>query len=155
MKIGPAMAKKQRPLDKAPRQLLLPLSSGGTNAIRAGRLGRHEAVREALTSALSACPLSREEFAAEMARLTGESITVNHVNNWCSTAKADWRFPLEYAAAFCLVSQDFGLFEAALEGTGRELADEETKALAKYGRVLVQKRKLASQERELLGMLGA
>jgi hypothetical protein len=62
---------------------------------------------------------------------------------------------MEYAAAFCLIAQDFGLFEAALEETGRELADEESKVLAEYGRVLVQKRKAASKERELLERLGA
>lgn len=149
------MAKKHHGPDKAPRQLLLPLGNGGTNTIRAGRLGRHEAIREALTSALAKCPLSREEFAAEMARLTGEAISTNHLNNWAAMAKADWRFPLEYAAAFYLIAQDFGLFEAALEATGRELADEESKVLAEYGRVLVQKRKAASKERELLERLGA
>lgn len=149
------MAKKHQSLAKAPRQLLLPLGSRGTNDIRAGRLGRHEALREALTSALANCPLSREEFAGEMARLTGESITINHINNWCSSAKKDWRFPMEFAASFCLIAGDFGLFEAALEGTGRELADEESRVLAEYGRVLVEKRRAASKERELLGRLGA
>ncbi len=149
------MAKKHHSQDKASRQLLLPLGKGGTNTIRAGRLGRHEAIREALTSALAKCPLSREEFAAEMSRLLGEAISTNHLNNWAAMAKTDWRFPLEYAAAFCLIAQDFGLFEAALEATGRELADEESKVLAEYGRVLVQKRKAASKERELLERLGA
>ena len=149
------MAKKHHSLDKAPRQLLLPLVNGGTNTIRAGKLGRHNAIREALTSALASSSLSREEFAAEMSRLTGESLSTNHLNNWCSTAKKDWRFPMEYAAAFCLIAQDFGLFEAALEETGRELADEESKVLAEYGRVLVQKRRAASKERELLERLGA
>ncbi len=149
------MAKKHHSPDKAPRQLLLPLGNGGTNTIRAGRLGRHDAIREALTSALASCSLRREDFAVEMSRLTGEAISVNHINNWCSGAKTDWRFPMEYAAAFCLIAQDFGLFEAALEATGRELADEESKVLAEYGRVLVQKRKTASKERELLERLGA
>lgn len=149
------MTKRRTTSDTAPRQLLLPLHSSGTNGIRAGRLGRHDAIREALTSALSRCSLSREAFAAEMSRLTGESISTNHLNNWAATAKKDYRFPMEYAAAFCLIAQDFGLFEAALEATGRELADEESKVLAEYGRVLVQKRKAASKERELLERLGA
>jgi len=127
------MAKKYHSPDKAPRQLLLPLGNGGTNTIRAGRLGRHDAIREALTSALAACPLSREEFASEMSRLLGESISVNHLNNWASTAKKDWRFPLEYAAAFCLISQDFGLIEAALEETGRELRTKSPKCWRNTG----------------------
>jgi hypothetical protein len=149
------MAKKRTSLARAPHQLLLPLGTSGTNTIRAGRLGRHEALREALTSALANCPLSREEFAAEMSRLTGESLSVNHINNWASSAKKDWRFPMEFAAAFCLVAGDFGLFEAALDGTGRELADEESRVLAEYGRVLVAKKRAACKERELLEKLGA
>ena len=53
------MAKKRTPSDTGPRQLCLPIQNGGTNTIRAGRLGRKDAVREALTQALAACGLSR------------------------------------------------------------------------------------------------
>lgn len=148
------MTKRRATLDIGPKQLLLPFHSGGTNTIRAGRLCRKDAVREALTEALAACQLSREAVAVEMSRLTGEAVSVNHLNNWCSEAKREWRFPLELATAFCLITCDFGLISAILDGTGRDLANEESKVLEEYGRVLVQKRKAAIQERKLLEKLG-
>ena len=121
--MNPAMTKKRTSPDIAPRQLLLPLQNGGTNSIRAGRLCRKNAVREALTHALSACDLSREDVAAELTRVTGEAISVNHLHNWCSDAKKEWRFPLELATAFCQITGDFGLIAAVLDGTGMGLAD--------------------------------
>lgn len=149
------MTKRRATLDTGPKQLLLPLHSGGTNSIRAGRLCRKDAVREALTEALSACQLSREEVAQEISRLTGEAVSVNHVNNWCSEAKRDWRFPMELATAFCMITGDFGVIAAILEGTGHGLANEETRVLAEYGQILVEERKRASKKRELLERLGA
>lgn len=149
------MTKRRSTSDTAPRQLLLPLHSGGTNGIRAGRLCRKDSVREALTEALSACQLTREAVAQEMTRLTGESVSVNHINNWCSDAKREWRFPLELATAFCLITGDFGLISAVLDGTGHGLADEGTMVLAEYGQILVEERKRASKKRELLERLGA
>lgn len=121
--------------------------------MRAGMLSRKEAVREAFVSALKKSGLEREYLAAEMSRLTGESITVNHINNWSSESKQDWRFPIEYGAAFCLIVDDFGLFEAALAGTGRELADEKTRVAAEYGLLIADKKKRAAKERELLEAL--
>jgi hypothetical protein len=112
-------------------------------------------VREALTEALAACQLTREAVAQEMTRLTGESVSVNHINNWCSDAKREWRFPLELAAAFCLITGDFGLISAVLDGTGHGLADEGTMVLAEYGQILGEERKRASKKRELLERLGA
>lgn len=112
-------------------------------------------MREALTVALASCPLSREEVAGEMARLTGEAVSVNHINNWCSEAKREWRFPMELATAFCLITGDFGLISSILDGTGHGIADEGTMALAEYGQILVEERKRASKKRELLEKLGA
>ncbi len=145
------MTKSKPGSDSSPKQLLLPLHSGGTNGIRAGRLNCHEAIREAIVRALEASPLSRESFAAEMSRLTGESITVNHLNNWCSEAKGKWRFPLEYAAAFARVGQDFGVFVAALDGSGQMLANERTMKAARLGELIVEEKKRAQEKRELFG----
>jgi hypothetical protein len=149
------MTKRRTTSDTAPRQLLLPLHSGGTNCIRAGRLCRKDAVREALTQALAGCQLSREEVAQELTRLTGEAVSVNHVHNWCSEGKREWRFPLELATAFCLITGDYGMISAILDGTGHGLADEGTMVLAEYGQILVEERKRASKKRELLEKLGA
>jgi hypothetical protein len=145
------MTKRRTTPDTAPRQLLLPLHSDGTNGIRAGRLCRKEAVREALTLALAACPLSREDVAQELTRLTGEAVSVNHLHNWCSEAKREWRFPLELTTAFCMITGDFGLVSAILDGTGFALADEKTRKAARLGVLVAKKREDAREMRELYG----
>ena len=147
------MPKKRASSDTGPRQLCLPLQNGGTNTILAGRLCRKDAVREALTQALAACGMSREDVASEMTRLTGEAISRNHLDNWCSDAKREWRFPLELATAFCRITGDYGVVAAILEGTGHRLADELTMKAARLGVLAVEKKKLAQEERELFGEL--
>lgn len=147
------MTKKRTAPDGHPRQLALPICQGRTKSMRAGTLCCKDAVREAFVGALKRSGLERDCLAAEMSRLTGESITANHINNWCSESKQDRRIPLEYAAAFCLIVEDFGLFEAALNGTGQGLADEKTRVAAEYGRHMAEKKKRAAKERELLEAL--
>jgi hypothetical protein len=127
---------------------------GRSNAFRAGMLARKDAVREALTSALSSCGLSREDVAAEMSRLTGEHISRGHLDNWCSEGKRDWRFPCEYVTAFCIVTGDYGLVAAVLDGTGQGLADEETRAFAELGKTIVEERKIAAKLRGIKGNFG-
>lgn len=147
------MTKKSGSSDTARGQLLLPLCNGGTNSIRAGNLSRKEAVREALTHALAACPMSREKVAEEMSRLSGEAISRNHLDNWCSTGKREWRFPLELVTAFCRITGDFGLVVAILEGTGFGLADDRTLKAAQYGRMLAEEKKRTVMKRKLLEAL--
>lgn len=118
--------------------------------MRAGALCRSKAVREAFVSALKESGLDRDYVAAEMSRLTGEAVSVTHLNNWCGESKQEWRLPLEYASAFCLIVEDWGVFVAALEGTGRELADKQVMLAAEYGRLVAEKKKRAVKERELL-----
>lgn len=147
------MAKKRPRSDTAPGQLVLPLHFGGTNCIRAGHLCRKNSVREALTHALASCGMSREDVASEMTRLTGEAVSVNHLHNWCSDAKKEWRFPLELATAFCKITGDFGLIEAVLDGTEMGLADAHTLKAAEYGKLLAEEKKRAAKKRELLEAL--
>jgi len=148
------MSKKRPSSDASPRQLPLPMFKGRSNAFRAGMLARKDAVHEALTSGLSSCGLSREDVAAEMSRLTGEPITRAHLDNWCAESKRDWRFPLEYVTAFCVVTGDYGLVAAVLDGTGQGLADEETRSFAELGRAIVEERKIAAKLRGIKGNFG-
>jgi hypothetical protein len=127
---------------------------GRSNAFRAGTLARKNAVQEALTYSLSGCGMSREDVAAEMARLTGEPISRGHIDNWCSEGKRDWRFPLEYVTAFCVVTGDYGLVAAVLAGTGQGLADEETRAFAELGQTIVEERKISAKLRGMKGNFG-
>lgn len=133
------------------KEHVLPLPMENRN--RAGRLGRKEAVREALTLALGKCSLSREAIAAELSRLTGEAVSVNHIHNWCSEAKREWRFPLEIATALCLITGDFGILGAVLEGTGLSLANEQERMAADLGRMVVEEKQRAAKRRKLLEAL--
>jgi hypothetical protein len=148
------MAKKQHKNDIA-GQLRLPIPlAGDEQPERAGTLCRRDAVREALKIALSGCVLSREVIAEEMSRLTGESITVHHLNNWTSESKVEWRFPLEYLTAFITVTGDAGVVDAVLCSTRLALMDEETRTYAEYGRMLVEEKRQRKQKAELLKQLG-
>lgn len=147
------MTKKRPHSVLGPRQLSLPLHDSATNTTRAGMLARKDAVRESLTQALAGCGMSREEVAAEMTRLTGESVSRNHIDNWCSDAKREWRFPLEFVTAFCQITGNYALIEAVLTGTGQRLADERTIKAARLGVLAVERKKLAREERELFGEL--
>lgn len=148
------MAKKATASAATPRQLTLPLFQGRTNTIRAGMLARKEAVREALTLDLAECGLSREAVASEMSRVTGEQISRTHLDNWCSDAKREWRFPAEFTTAFCAVTGGTRVLQAVLAGSGHELADEETMTLAEYGQILVEDKKRAARRRKLQERLG-
>lgn len=148
------MSKKRASRDAGPKQLLLPLGDSDSQSIRAGQLCRKEAVREALTLALAHCDLSREDVASEMSRLTGEAISVNHIHNWSSGAKRDWRFPMEYATAFCIVTGDWSVVAAILDGSGMVLADEETVTLAQFGGLLAEEKKRQKQKKALMEKLG-
>lgn len=148
------MTKKRALADVASKQLPLPLVQGRTNAVRAGMLARKEAVREALTLDLAECGLSREAVASEVSRLTGERISRNHLDNWCSDAKREWRLPLELVTALCAVTGSLRLLRAVLDGTDTMLADEETMTLAEYGRILLEDKKRAAKRRELQERLG-
>jgi hypothetical protein len=117
-------------------------------------MGRRDAVREALTEALSACELSREQIASELSRLTGEAISLNHINNWASPAKEGWRFPLEYAAAFVVVTGDRGIVDAVLDGTGLAAMGKEEQTYVEYGRIMVEDRKRQKKKKALMQKLG-
>lgn len=136
------------------RQLILPIQTYPSQSVRAGGLGRKEAVREALTQALDSCPLSREQIASEMSRLTGESLSINHLNNWTSGAKRDWRFPLEYASALLVITGDAGIVDAILEGTGMAVLDKDDQMYVEYGRLVVEEKQRQKKKRALMEKLG-
>jgi len=136
------------------RQLLLPIQTYPSQNMRAGLLARKEAIREALTEALEACPLSREQVASEMSRLTGESISINHVNNWTSEAKRDWRFPLEYVAAMVVVTGDYGVVDAVLEGTGLAIIGEDEQTYIEFGKIVAEDRQRQKRKKALMEKLG-
>lgn len=138
---------------KIDRQLRLPFDAPEPE--RAGDFRHKEAVREALNIALKHCELSREEVAEEMSRITGDRITVNHLNNWTADCKkSEWRFPLEYAAALMVVTGDYGILQAALKGTGLRIINQEEAKLLEYGRILVEEKQKKKKKQAILAELG-
>lgn len=148
------MSKNPRRSVAPGRQLILPIQTYPSQSMRAGSMGRKDAVREALTEALESCPLTREQIASEMSRLTGESITINHINNWTSGAKRDWRFPLEYASALVVITGDAGIIAAVLDGTGMAMLDEGDQMYVEYGRLVVEEKQRQKKKRALMQQLG-
>jgi hypothetical protein len=141
---------------KAPvgRQLNLPLTNLRSFDESAGKYRRKEAVQEALKRTLRNCQLSREEIADEMSRLVSEKITVTHIANWTAESKNGWRMPLEYAAAFYVVTGDPGVVKAALAGSGIGVLDDKDFALYELGKIVAEERSRGKKKRQVMERLG-
>lgn len=109
---------------------------------------------EALKTALNNCGLGRDTVAEELSRLTGDKISVNHINNWCAESKNGWRLPMEYAAALSLITQDMGVVRAALEGTGMVVLDKEGKDYFELGKITAESRVKNRKRNQIYGRLG-
>lgn len=132
----------------------LPWSTLTSQAHRAGSFRQHEAVTEALKTALNNCGLGRDTVAEELSRLTGDKISVNHINNWCAESKNGWRLPLEYAAALSVITQDMSVITAALEGTGMIVLDKEGRDYYELGKITAESRVKNRKRNQIYGRLG-
>ena len=135
-------------------QMELPWSVLPSQEHRAGSFRRHEAVCEALKSALSDCGLGRDTVAVELSRLTGDKISVNHLNNWTAESKNGWRLPIEYAAALSLITQDMGIVKAALEGSSLSVLDKEGHDYYELGKIFAESRVKSKKKKNIFGRLG-
>ncbi len=135
-------------------QMELPWSTISSQEHRAGSFRQYEAVTEALKTALSHCGLGRDTVAEELSRLTGDKISVNHINNWCADSKNGWRLPLEYAAALSVITQDMGIIAAALKGTGMTVLDKEGKDYYELGKITAESRVKNRKRNQIYGRLG-
>jgi len=143
------MAKARQKIGGNMVQLTLPLSSLPTANLAAGSLRRLEAVHEALGAALAASGLSREYVAAELSRLTGDAVSIHHINNWTAESKAGERhIPLEYAAALTVILGDVRILAAACPA-GYMVLPPEAAAVYELGRVTVEERRRGRKKREL------
>lgn len=137
-----------------PVQMNLPMTELKSFNEPAGSFRRKEAVQEALKRTLKNCQLSREEIAEEMTRLVGENITVNHIANWTAESKNGWRMPLEYAAAFYLITGDPGVIRAALAGSGIGILTDKEFALFELGKIVADERTRGKKKRQVMEALG-
>jgi hypothetical protein len=116
---------------------------------------RHEQIREALRTALRDCGLSREVVAEEVSRLTGDNVSVHHINNWTAESKDGWRLPLECVAALTIVTGDPGIIRAALDGTGMTVLNQEETAVYELGKLTredMERKKKLKETKEKLGL---
>ena len=134
--------------DLRAKQLSLPFMTSRSFKHQAGSFRRAEAVHEAVLMALKHCLLSREEIADEMSRLLGEKVTVNHVANWAAESKNGWRMPLEYASAFCVVTNDNRVIKAAFSGSGINVLDDSEMAFYEIGKAVEEKRESDARLKE-------
>lgn len=135
-------------------QMEFPWSDFPSQAHRAGSFRRHEAVCEALKTALSRCGLGRETVADELSRLTGEKISVNHLNNWTAESKNGWRLPLEYVAALTIITRDKGIIQAALNNSGLMVLDKEQADYYELGKITAESRVKNKKVKNIYGRLG-
>ena len=135
-------------------QMTLPLDDIQPRKFRAGSLRRHEQVREAVKRALKNCGLPRDVVAEEISRLTGDQVSVNHLNNWTAESKGGWRLPVEYAAALSVVTGDIGPVQAAFDGTGMVVLDQEQAAVYEVGKITAEDLERKKKRKEVLERLG-
>jgi hypothetical protein len=130
-------------------QLTLPLSSLPTANMAAGSLRCREAVHEAVRDALAASGLTREYVAGELSRLTGDSVSIHHINSWTAESKAGERhIPMEYAAALTVILGDGRILAAACPKGYVVLSPEEA-AIYELGKVVVEEQRRSRKKREL------
>jgi hypothetical protein len=148
------MTKKKQIPATMERQLNLPFTDMRSFDESAGSYSRKSAVQEALKRTLRECQLSREEIADEMSRLVSEKITVNHIANWTAESKNGWRMPLEYAAAFFVITGDAGVVKAALAGSGIGVMDDGEYAYYELGKIVAEERQRSKKKRRVMEELG-
>lgn len=148
------MTKTRSNQDIRYRQMNLPLTNLRSFDEAAGSYSRKSAVQEALRRTLRDCQLSREEIADEMTRLVSEKITVSHIANWTAESKNGWRMPLEYAAAFYVITGDTGVIKAALGGSGIGILDDRDYALFELGKLVAEERTRNKKKRRVMEELG-
>lgn len=148
------MSKRKAKSDNRMVQLTLPMSSLPSQRLRNGSLRTCEGVQSALSRALTRCGLSREVVAEEISRLTGHEVSVHALNNWAAASKEDRPTPLQALAALVTVTDDPGLAEAALEGTGYRLLPPDEVAYYELGKMVAEEKKRAKQKRKIWEQIG-
>ncbi len=148
------MSKFENKTDSKLVQMELPWSIMPSQEYRAGSFRRHEAICEALKDALTNCGLGRDTVADELSRLTGDKISVNHLNNWTAESKNGWRLPLEYASALSIITNNHSIIKAALEGSGLTVIDQTEIDYYELGKITAESRVKTRKKNKIFGRLG-
>ena len=142
------MAKRDETYVQREKQMSLPFMTAKSFEHPSGSFRRAEAVREAVSATLRSCPLSPEQIADEMTRLTGEKVTKSTIANWSAESKSNYRIPLQLTAAFCEVTNDNRVIRAAFYGTGINILDDTEMAFYEIGKAVEDKRESDAKLKE-------
>lgn len=106
------------------------------HAVPAGGCDDDQRVRRALNTLIKSSGSSREEIAARMTGLTGQTITVPMLNTWTAPSRTN-NFPLRYLRPLILAcaTDACPVLDTVLDGTGYTAVDQDVAALARLGQV--------------------
>lgn len=118
-----------------------------------GSLNMSAAVREAINDAISGCNKKRYQITAEMSELLDLEITKTMLDAWTASSKDGYRFPLEYAAAFCKVTGCSRILEIVCRPVGIYALDGPDALRSQLQRMQDERKKISAQEKELTKMI--
>lgn len=118
-----------------------------------GSLNMSAAVREALAAAIAASGKSRWQIAAEMSELIDTEISKTMLDAWTASSKDGYRFPLEYAAAFCRVTACNKPLEVICRPVGMYALDGPDALRSQLQRLKEDRLKMQHEEKELARLI--
>jgi hypothetical protein len=114
-----------------------------------GALNYNKVIRRLLSDLLKATPLSREDVAAHMSELTGDTITKHQLDSWTAESREGWRFPLEYLPAFEVAVETTGLIAWASSVRGGKILIGKEAIDAEIGKLERLKEEASSEIKRL------
>lgn len=104
--------------------------------VPAGQCDDDQRLRRGLNELIKASGKSREDIAARMSQLTGQSITVAMLYTWTGPSRTN-NFPLRYLRALIIACEAdaAGLLDRVLQSTGYAAVDQQAAALARLGQL--------------------
>ena len=119
-----------------------------------GSLNMSAAVREAVNRSIDSCPdKDRFQIAAEMSRLLDIEITKAMLDGWTASSKDGYRFPLEFAAAFCKVTGSNLVLEVICRPVGMYALQGPDALRSQLQKMQEERRKISAQEKEVVKMI--
>ncbi|EAU53563.1 hypothetical protein [Mariprofundus ferrooxydans] len=114
-----------------------------------GALNLNLEVPGMLSLAIKDSGMDRDVIAFQMSRLTGDHISEDMLNAWTAKSKTQWRFPLQYLAAFEVATGTHLVSHHMAEKCGGTFLIGADVLQARLGKRLSQKKQLEEEIRDL------
>jgi hypothetical protein len=98
---------------------------------------------------IAACPLSREQIADEVSRLSGARVTRSQIDAWTAESKPGHRFPATLIPAFVSVTGSLELLQLLAAEAGVYVVNSETVMRAEITQAMEQERRQRQRRRVL------